>query len=372
MSAALGLSLMLVLCASNRSDLADERADLQERLDAEKAVFDTLTAEKKSLLTLLDTLQRLARESTARGQAIERSLGRINKQLKSARALEATMQQALVEQQHRLGPRLATLYRLQKRDALGVLLTASDFASLMKRQRAMKTVVQRDVEALDDLALVSHSQRLAVRRSERLEGSAQQYLKALRVEQAVGRARLTRFNELLLTVQAEQNTRSRVIAELEASERELAALVNDLSSTTTVTGFRARKGKMPLPARGLVEVGYGKVVNPRFNTVTVQKGIDLRAPLGASVSAVSTGTVVFSGWLKGYGNLVIIDHGGGYHSLYAHLASSQVEVGNEVEEGEEVGKIGDTGSLKGAYLYFEIRKQGQAVDPQPWLAPAEE
>lgn len=282
------------------------------------------------------------------------------------------MQVALREQQRKLGPRLAALYRLQKKDALGFLLSASDFATLIKRQRAMKTLVQRDVDALDDLALLSRSQRLAVRRSERLESSAQQYLKALRAEQAVGRARLARFNELLLTVQAEQNSRSRVIAELEASERELAALVTDLASNSTVTGFRARKGKMPFPAAGLVEVGYGKVVNPRFNTVTVQKGIDIRASLGTKVNAVSAGTVVFAGWLKGYGNLVIIDHGSNYHSLYAHLANAEVEVGNEVEEGEALGEVGDTGSLKGPYLYFEIRKQGQAVDPQPWLAPVEE
>ena len=363
--------LLTVLLAAG-SDVADERADLQERLDAEKVAFDSLTTEKKSLLTLLDTLERLARESSVRAMAIERSLARIDKQLKEARAAEATVQTELVAQQQRLGPRLATLYRLQRRDALGFLLSAADFSTLIKRQRAMKTFVRRDVEALDDLALMSHFGRLAVRRSERLESSALQYLKALRAEQAIGRARLARFNELLLSVQAEQNTRGRVIAELEASERELAALVTDLASSTAVSGFRARKGKMPLPTTGLVEVGYGKVVNPRFNTVTVQKGIDIRAPLGTLVHSVSTGTVVFSGWLKGYGNLIIVDHGGNYHSLYAHLANSQVEVGNEVEEGEEIGQVGDTGSLKGAYLYFEIRKQGQAVDPQQWLAPTEE
>ena len=323
--------LAALLLSAGPSDVADERADIQERLDAEKTAFESLGTERKSLLTLLDTLERLARESSTRAQGIERSLARIDKQLLGARAAEAAMQSALREQQHRLGPRLAALYRLQKKDALGFLLSASDFATLLKRQRAMKTLVQRDVDALDELALLGRAGRLAVRRSERLESSAQQYLKALRAEQAVGRARLARFNELLLTVQAEQNSRSRVIAELEASERELAALVTDLASNSAVTGFRARKGKMPFPASGLVEVGYGKVVNPRFNTVTVQKGIDIRAPLGTKVNAVGIGTVVFSGWLKGYGNLVIVDHGSNYHSLYGHLANSQVEVGNEVE-----------------------------------------
>jgi murein hydrolase activator len=113
------------------------------------------------------------------------------------------------------------------------------------------------------------------------------------------------------------------------------------------------------------------VVNPRFNTVTVQKGIDIRAAEGAEVHAIGTGSVVFSGWLKGYGNLVIVDHGSAFHSLYAHLSNSQVDVGTAVEEGEKIGQVGDTGSLKGSYLYFEIRKGGQAVDPLPWLKPEE-
>jgi septal ring factor EnvC (AmiA/AmiB activator) len=118
----------------------------------------------------------------------------------------------------------------------------------------------------------------------------------------------------------------------------------------------------------VVEVGFGKVVNPLFNTVTVQKGLDIRAPEGAPVRAVAAGTVVYAGWLRGYGNLLILDHGGGYHSLMAHLATLGPAPGAEVQAGEEVGTVGDTGSLKGAYLYFEIRKSGQAVDPGPWLA----
>ncbi len=68
---------------------------------------------------------------------------------------------------------------------------------------------------------------------------------------------------------------------------------------------------------------------------------------------------------------MIVDHGGNFHSLYAHLANMQVEVGNAVEEGESIGQVGDTGSLKGSFLYFEIRKAGQAVDPLPWLKPEE-
>jgi septal ring factor EnvC (AmiA/AmiB activator) len=366
---ALALSLALSLAAAD--DVAEEHAELAQRLEAERAAFDAILGEKKSLLTLLDTLERLARASSERTVQLERTAARVAKQVAEAKLETELVQAALAEQQARLKPRLLTLYRLKKQDALGFLLSSGDFSSLVKRQRGLKTLVASDVRELEALLELSDYEAQQARRLERLEATARRYVKALRAEQAVGQARLARFKDLMASVSAEENRMSRVIAELEASEKELAGMVTDLASASASTGFRARKGQLPYPAEGLVEVGFGKVVNPRFNTVTVQKGLDLRAPLGAEVRSVASGTVVFSGWLKGYGNLVIVDHGAEYYSLYAHLANSQVEVGNEVEEGEALGQVGDTGSLKGAYLYFEIRKRGQAVDPLPWLKPPE-
>jgi septal ring factor EnvC (AmiA/AmiB activator) len=348
-------------------ELEDEHAQLEERLAQERAAFEALAAERTGVLTLLDTLERLARDSSDRAARFERTLGRVTQRARAARAELDRAQAALQAQEARLKPRLVALYRLQRRDALGSLLDASDFAALMRRQRSMKTLVRADVVALEDLEVLAESQRLRQHRLDRLEETAQRYVRALQAERAVGQARLARFQDLLAAVGAEQNRQSRVIAELEASEKELAAMVAEFQATGATAGLRARRGQLPFPAQGRVEVGFGRVVNPRFNTVTVQKGLDLRAPEGSPVTAVAEGTVVYAAWLKGYGTLVIVDHGAGYHSLYAHLANAEVEVGNVVEEGERLGSVGDTGSLKGAYLYFEIRKAGQAVDPLPWL-----
>jgi septal ring factor EnvC (AmiA/AmiB activator) len=117
-----------------------------------------------------------------------------------------------------------------------------------------------------------------------------------------------------------------------------------------------------------VAVGFGKVLNPKFNTVTVQNGLDIEASPGAPVRAVAPGRVVHAGWFKGYGNLVIVDHGEGYHSLVAHLGSMRTAMGEDVEAGTVLGTVGDSGSLKGPYLYFELREKGRPVDPLPWLA----
>jgi septal ring factor EnvC (AmiA/AmiB activator) len=120
---------------------------------------------------------------------------------------------------------------------------------------------------------------------------------------------------------------------------------------------------------GPVAVGFGRVVDARFRTVTVQNGVDIAARRGDAVRAVARGRVVHAGWFKGYGNLVIVDHGDGFHTLVAHLDTMTAAGGEDVEAGTLLGTAGDTGSTRGVFLYFEIREKGRPVDPRAWLSP---
>jgi septal ring factor EnvC (AmiA/AmiB activator) len=185
-------------------------------------------------------------------------------------------------------------------------------------------------------------------------------------------ARRVEREALLAALRTARGFHERAAAEAATQARALAAFVTTLparSEPRSGAGFAARKGMLQLPSPGAITVAFGKVINPRFNTVTVQHGLDVEAPVGAPVVAVAPGRVVHAGWFKGYGNLLIVDHGDGYHTLVAHLASMQTAMGEEVEAGDVLGTVGDSGSLKGPYLYFELREKGRPVDPRPWLAP---
>lgn len=352
--------------------IEDERADVEERLEAERSALEALRTDKKDVLGLLESLEKLSRASSARVTQLEQAGARLKVQTLAAQAEERLAVEALAQTEAQISPRLVTLYRQGRREKADWLMSSMDLATLVKRDRAMRTVVERDAKTLEAMAVMARYQSRQAARLDRLQRTAAAWARALKVEQAVAAERKKSFAELLVSISAETSQKTRVIAELERAEKELTEMVSEMKTAPGVSGFRARKGFLPMPARGLVEVGFGRVVNPRFNTVTVQKGVDIRAPQGSPVVSVGAGTVAFSGWLKGYGNLLIIDHGDGYHSLLAHLQRSDVEVGNEVEEGETVGAVGDTGSLKGTYLYFEIRKQGQAIDPLPWFDPQQE
>jgi murein DD-endopeptidase MepM/ murein hydrolase activator NlpD len=118
--------------------------------------------------------------------------------------------------------------------------------------------------------------------------------------------------------------------------------------------------------------GFGRVVDQEFRTETFRKGIDFSVEVGDPVYSVADGEVRFAGWFRGYGKLVIIDHGESFFTVSGHLEAIDVEVGDEVRGGDEIGLAGDTGSLSGPRLYFEIRQGSEAQDPADWLLPVPE
>jgi len=167
------------------------------------------------------------------------------------------------------------------------------------------------------------------------------------------------------------------VKELEKSSQELQSLIDGLKENLTSKKerftpskgkkFATLKGKLPLPLSGKILSTYGKKVDPKLNTAFFQKGIEIAAQQGAAIKAIHEGKILYAEWFKGYGNIVIVDHGDSYYSLSAHLSQINKRVGDRVEAGEVIALSGDTGSLKGPCLYFELRHHGEPLDPSEWL-----
>jgi septal ring factor EnvC (AmiA/AmiB activator) len=130
--------------------------------------------------------------------------------------------------------------------------------------------------------------------------------------------------------------------------------------------FATLRGALDPPVDAPLVARFGRVVD-EFGTATFRKGIGFAAPRGTPVRGVADGVVRFAGWFRGYGKIVILDHGGAWYTVSGHLDQIDVTVGDAVARGTAIGRAGDTGSLAGPQLYFEIRRGGQAVDPADWL-----
>lgn len=171
----------------------------------------------------------------------------------------------------------------------------------------------------------------------------------------------------------QQTEKKKIEKELKSVQRKLEDLIVSLrkkeekEAASDRSYFEANKGKLPWPCRGSVGTRFGKVVHPKYNTTTKNNGIDILSTYGENVYSVVQGKVVYAGKFMGYGNLVLIDHLDGFYSLYGHLSEIFVKVGDEVPAGRIIGRVGESGSLSGPMLHFELRKEGKPVDPLVYL-----
>lgn len=239
---------------------------------------------------------------------------------------------------------------------------------LNQYDRTLADQITRSRREIEQKKLVQHKER--------------EHLTMLRAAKESEQAQLVseerRRREMLKEVQSKKESYKTMVAELEASQQELAAMIKLLESkrakarkTTTLKQgtltFDKRKGSLPWPVEGPVVTTFGKVVHPVYKTVIMSNGVDIDAKKGEPVHAVMPGTVIHTGSLRGLGKMVIVDHTGGFITIYAHLEQIAVTTDEAVESQTVLGSVGETGSIGGAKLHFEIRKSADALDPVEWL-----
>lgn len=355
--------------------LADPKAQLEalkEKQAAEAAAAEELGRKEVSILDALSEAEeaRIVAESAARKAEVEQADGEA-KLAAAAKAAEVA-EARLGERMRALAPRLAARYRLGRGAEARALLASTSLADLVKRKYLLDRVLSQDLASVREARDAADARARALAEREAIAARLKTVLAEAEAQRAEARKRRELRTRLLSALRGKKALHEKAAVEAAAQGKKLAEFVAALPPPRaggTGSGFASRKGKLPFPADGQIEVGFGKVVNPRFNTVTIQNGVDIGAEEGSPVEAVAPGTVVHAGWFKGYGNLVIVDHGEGFHTLVAHLKSMSTAMGERVEEGTRLGTVGDTGSIKGVYLYFEIRHKGRPLDPSEWLSP---
>ncbi|TMQ69798.1 MAG: M23 family metallopeptidase [Candidatus Eisenbacteria bacterium] len=181
------------------------------------------------------------------------------------------------------------------------------------------------------------------------------------------------------SIQTQRQAYEAAAAELERSARALQSLLVRLEQkrrNETSRGapepysgdFAKGQGSLDWPVRGTLVGRFGPETHPRFGTTINNNGVDIAATIGTPVRAVAKARVEYTSEdYASYGPIVILNHGDGYFTLYAHLSEILVTVGQEIPAGQIIGRVGDTGSLKGPELHFEVRKGGTALNPEDWL-----
>lgn len=250
------------------------------------------------------------------------------------------------------------------------VLTEESADSLLQGFRYAAYLGERDARLLrefrEDAARARAEREALLAERSRLERSRGE---ARLATEAAARSRAERA-KLLDGIRLDRGKHEAALAELAGAAHELGDLVSGLSGSGAVRRLDVRRfrGLLHRPVAGAVSEGFGEIVHPRFKTVVPHPGFDFEAEAGTPFRSVFEGRVAFASWLHGYGLTVIVDHGGDVMSVYAHASALTAEPGQEVLAGDVLGYIGDSASLRGPYLYFEIRESGRPVDPVEWLS----
>jgi septal ring factor EnvC (AmiA/AmiB activator) len=349
---------------------------LNERLTDLRSELDTLDRRETSLLGELHRLDLSIRVAGDELELLRLRLDRgyraMDENLKRIQVLEKSID----ELQPYLQSRARSLYKLGRLSYVRLLLSVEKPSELTRAYRYISRLAREDAEKmrlfLEDQKLLEGAKAELVTQT---EGMLQMRKELETTTRTLENRRASR-KALLGEVYARQEMAGSLVDELEGAKEELGKLVESLAAgdgTTVETvdlPMRMFEGEVGWPVAGELGARFGTQLHPRFKTVTVQNGIEIEAPAGTSVSAVYEGQVVYASWFQGYGKLLILQHPGNVHSLYGYLNDFQVEVGERVVRGAPIAWVGDTGSLEGPRLYFEIRAQGRPEDPEKWLDPA--
>ena len=355
-----------------QKQLKEERAKAAEALKRETSILSELEGIEL-------TLEKKRRELDALGRRIVKSQSEIRGLEREISRLEAQR----AGQQEVLGRRLRAMYKLQAQGgALPLILADDEPIARAVQLRHLTTLAAVDARLIREYR--GTGERLAERKG-RVEEQRRE-LASLRARVEEEREEVdreaARRRVLLAKVREERAYHERMVGELSEAAKRLEALIRDLQARQRrvakvpppgkggeppAVGFGTLRGSLPWPTDGRIVGAFGEQVHPRFGTRTFKRGIDIEAGEGSGIVAVAAGHVVYTGWFKGYGNLIILDHGNDFYTLYAHAAEIRVKEGDDVRQGETIGTVGDTGSLAGPRLYFEVRYQGRPQDPAEWL-----
>jgi murein hydrolase activator len=365
---------------AKRRELDEINRQAREKREAARA----LKGQETQALTQLRRTESELTSTRRRLRALDQRRRNLDQQLEITRVDLERNSQSLGQQRSRLARRLRNLYKFGAARELEFLLSTSSFGQLLARWDFLVMVAEQDRMLLEDIELRKTQVETAEQRLEtNLTDIRKNATKTSRENDRLATLRQTRQSSVK-TIQSQRESYEAAAAQLERDAKALANLLAALDrkrrdeankakaegrTPQPYTGDFARgRGALDWPVRGAVIGHFGPETHPKWGTTTLNNGIDIQAPLGAAVHAVARGRVDYtSDDYAGYGQIVIVNHGDGYYTLYAHLSDILVTTNQQVVPGQVIGKVGDTGSLKGVELHFEVRKGGSALNPEDWL-----
>ncbi len=355
---------------SIEKDLRQKRRDLREirkELTTSREKEKQIQKKESSILESLHQIEAELYQKERELKRMESQLGQTKSRMQQTKLQLHALNQGIERTRQDLSSRLVALYKMGRRPPEVFLLSSESYLDLLKVDKYLRTIIDSDARLV---STYRHQVSLKEKYYEELIEDQNQWQRNIsEVERKKEEIKKTRAAKqaLLKSIRTEKATTQKLIQELEGRARELQALIEKLEREKSLLAYKpvkpeSPKGKFPPPVHGAMISQFKE---------RGQNGIEIRAPMDAEVRAILPGKVLYADWFKGFGNMVIIDHGDHTFTVSAYCSQLLKKEGDTVSQGEVIARVGSAGSLKGPCLYFEVRHRGKPQDPLDWIMSPE-
>ena len=378
----------VVLCGTPAYIMAEDE-DLTNQLDSIQQQVNQQNAAKADAETVIGSVSEQLRQIEEQLRQATAELGTIKEQRVAVENDITLNERQLAEAQKRLEGRESVFYK-RVRDIyingrlsyLDVVIGSKDFSDFANRLEVLKRIIDSDITLINEIKkeraeIEAHKQKLEADRAKLVELEKAALAKQAEIEQ-----KKAERNVVLQKAQNDRATAMQAIEELNASSAQVSAMLKERQAVRAAAAAAAAQssggqgasdnwvqgtGQLGWPVSGEITSPYGYRVHPIWGTTIYHSGIDIGVDEGTPVHAADGGVVVWSGWMGGYGYAVVIDHGNGLSTLYGHNSELAVDEGQSVAKGQVISYAGSTGNSTGPHVHFEVRVNGDPVDPMGYL-----
>ncbi len=367
----IALIIILVMIISTLTVFANEAGDLNKKLDKVTSEQNKLNnqlkqkdRQQKSLTVQIQELEAQIDKAEKDILALQRDINSTQKKIVDASEELEIAEENIDNKQDMLGQRIRVMYKNGSVGYAEVLLNSKDFSEFLTNLDMVKRIVNHDVDLLKYL---EEQKALIEDKKAQLENERNKLVNLRKnVEDKKNQLSVSRGQQERLRKDLERD-KVQLAQMLDQLEKEARALEGELRKLQSGGQYVGGQLRWPVPGYSRISSPFGNRIHPILKTKRFHSGIDIPAPTGTPIVAAGQGKVITAGTLGSYGRTVIIDHGGGIVTLYAHNSKLLVSVGDHVSGGQRVSLAGSTGMSTGPHLHFEVRKDAKYVDPIPYV-----
>jgi len=357
--------------ATQKKTVVREKNATHEKIVFEEKKVATFSRKEIEFIEGLNEIDYALNQARLKSDLLSSETIDLAEKIKNIRESRKILTSHIEDRKVYAGQRLNALYRMRMIGRMDIAGLPSSVFDFFLKQNSMKLVIQSDMEVIE-------AQTEDLKKLNRLEKELKQQVAAkieleteLNLQIRIKEKETLKKETILQEIRRKRRLSQAALESLKESaldlDEKLRLLGKEILKPIDESSFSRQKGRLSIPVKGRIESKSGNAGNKAYKSFTFQSGIDIKVERGEPVRSVFKGEVMFAQWLKGYGNLMIINHGDNYYTLYAHVEEIFKKKGEIVDTGEVIATAGDTGSIKGVCLYFEVRHHGKPVNPMKWL-----